>query len=132
MPTLFTQIIERKIPAHIVAEDAQHIAFLDICPIVAGHTLVVPKQEVAYLFDLSPQALGGLMCFAQKVGAALEKAVPCKRIALLVLGLEVPHVHVHLLPIQQEQDLRLGTKKVRASEDALYDIAKQVRTAYIP
>lgn len=130
MSTIFTQIIERTLPAHIVAEDEHHLAFLDIYPTLPGHTLVIPKKEIDYIFDLSDQEIAPLMHFAKKVGLALEKVVPCKRIALLVQGLEVPHVHIHLFPITQERDLRLGLPKKRASDDILAKIAKQIHNAF--
>ena len=127
MSTLFTQIIERKKPAHIVAEDSHHIAFLDIFPLAQGHTLVVPKKEVDYLFDLSDQDMAALMCFSKKVAKALKEAIPCRRIAVVVEGLEVPHAHVHLIPIQQAGDLCPKQPKGRASDEVLQGVARKVR-----
>ena len=127
MASIFTKIIQRALPAHILAEDEHHIAFLDIYPSLPGHTLVVPKQEVDYIFDLSDEALAALTSFAKKVGKGLEKAIPCKRIALLVIGTEVPHVHIHLLPIQKESDLNLCPPKKQASKETLTKVAQQVR-----
>ncbi len=127
MSTLFTQIIERKLPAHILAEDAHHIAFLDIFPLAEGHALVVPKKEVDYLFDLSDQDMAALMCFSKKVGNGLQKVIPCRRIAVVVEGLEVPHVHVHLIPIHQAGDLCPKQPKTRASDQALESVARKVR-----
>lgn len=126
MSTLFTQIIERKIPAHIVGEDSQHIAFLDIYPIVRGHTLVVPKQATSYFLNLSDQDLTDLICFAKQVGLALESVLPCKRIALQIIGLEIPHVHIHLLPIQEEKELHGKRMKTAALDGELAPLAQEI------
>src|SRR5688572_23772900 len=99
MASIFTKIIKREIPGYIVTEDDQYIAFLDINPLVLGHTLVVPKKEVDYIFELEDNDLSGLHVFAKKVARAVKKAVPCKRIGVAVIGLEVPHTHVHLVPM---------------------------------
>lgn len=101
MPTVFSDIIKGKIPVHKVAEDERYLAFLEKKPVCAGHTLVIPKQEVDYLFDLSDEELGGLMVFAKKVACAVRAAIPCKKIGVMVAGLEVRHAHVHLIPIQE-------------------------------
>ena len=125
----FTKIIGRDLPAYIVAEDAEHIAFLDIAPITTGHTLVVPKQQVDYLFDLEDRALGSLICFAKKVAKGLRKTVPCKRIGMLVLGLEVPHAHIHLVPIVRESDLDLHRPKLSLDSELMERIASKIRKA---
>lgn len=130
MPTIFTQIIQRKLPAHIVAEDPHHLAFLDIYPALPAHTLVIPKKETDYLFDLPDQDISALMHFTKKVARALQKACPCKRIALLVQGLEVPHAHIHLLPIQKEDDLKLHLPRKKASDHVLTSIATQIQKAF--
>lgn len=110
MASIFTKIINRDIPAYIVAEDAHFIAFLDINPNAVGHTLCVPKQEVDQLFDLDQDTYLALMAFSRKVALGLKKAVSCKRIGVSVIGLEVPHVHVHLIPLQSMEDARFTTK----------------------
>lgn len=127
MATIFTKIINRELPAYIVAEDEQHIAFLDINPVAKGHCLVVPKQEVDYIFDLSNDALAGLMQFAKKVAAGLEKAVPCKRIGVSVIGLEVPHTHVHLVPLQTMSDINFSKPKLFPSEEEIAELANKIK-----
>lgn len=127
MATLFTRIIERKIPAEIIAEDEKHIAFLDIRPLAKGHTLVVPKQEVDYFFAMEEAAMHGLMDFAGKVAKALERAVSCERIGMLVLGLEVLHVHIHLVPLQGVGQVDLGLPKEEVSKEEMKKIAEKIR-----
>lgn len=110
MASIFSRIIAGEIPCYKVAEDDRHIAFLDINPIAEGHTLVVPKHEVSYIFDLPEDEYVALELFARKVAAGLQKAVPCKRIAEAVIGLEVPHTHIHLVPINSEGDMNFSRK----------------------
>jgi len=110
MATIFTKIINGEIPCYKIAEDENFFAFLDIRPVVKGHTLVVPKKEEDYIFDLDDITLSGMMLFAKKVSKALQQVVPCQRIALMVLGLEVPHAHIHLLPIQNEAEFDIRNK----------------------
>lgn len=117
MASIFTKIIAREIPGHIVHEDEHHIAILDINPNTAGHTLCIPKKEVNKIFDLSEAEYLELMSFSRKVAIALEKAVPCKRIGVSVIGLEVPHVHVHLIPLQNMDDIRFEKKASMQSKD---------------
>tara|TARA_R110002051_G_scaffold126358_1_gene199899 strand:- start:14791 stop:15180 length:390 start_codon:yes stop_codon:yes gene_type:complete len=117
MASIFTKIIDREIPGHIVHEDDQHIAILDINPNTTGHTLCIPKKEVNKIFDLSESEYLDLMSFSRKVAIALEKAVPCKRIGISVIGLEVPHVHVHLIPLHNMDDIRFEKKVSLNSED---------------
>ena len=117
MASIFTKIINREIPGHIVYEDEHHIAILDINPNTAGHTLCIPKKEVNKLFDLSEDEYLKLMSFSRRVAIALEKAVSCKRIGVSVIGLEVPHVHVHLIPLQNLDDIRFEKKVSMASKD---------------
>lgn len=117
MASIFTKIINREIPGHIVHEDDRHIAILDINPNTKGHTLCIPKEEVDRIFDLSEEAYLDLMIFSRKVAIALEKAVPCERIGVSVIGLEVPHVHVHLLPLQSMEDARFINKVSLTSDD---------------
>ncbi|GGG14906.1 hydrolase [Dokdonia pacifica] len=117
MASIFTKIINREIPGHIVHEDDRHIAILDINPNTKGHTLCIPKEEVDRIFDLSEEAYLDLMAFSRTVAIALEKAVPCERIGVSVIGLEVPHVHVHLLPLQSMEDARFINKASLTSDD---------------
>ncbi len=126
MSSIFTKIINREIPGHIVAEDDQHIAILDINPNAKGHTLCIPKREVNKLFDLEEQEYLNLMSFSRKVAIALEKTVPCKRIGLSVIGLEVPHVHVHLIPLQDMEDIRFD-KKVRLDNEGLRELLTTIK-----
>jgi histidine triad (HIT) family protein len=127
MPSIFTKIINREIPGYIVAEDDRYIAFLDINPLVLGHTLVVPKQEVDYIFDLDDETLAGLHVFAKKVAHALKKAVPCRRIGVVVMGLEVPHTHVHLVPMNTMGDLNFTRSKLTPSKTELEGVAKKIQ-----
>ena len=125
MTSIFTKIINREIPAYIVAENDDFIAFLDVNPNAIGHTLCVPKKEVNKLFDLDVQVYNDLMSFSRKVAIALEKAIPCKRIGMSVIGLEVPHVHVHLIPLQEMADIQFK-KKVSLSKEEFEDVAKSI------
>lgn len=129
MASIFTKIINREIPGHIVAEDERFIAFLDINPLVLGHTLVIPKMEVDYLFDLPGDTLGDLMKFATPVAKAIETVVPCARIGVTVIGLEVPHAHIHLIPINRLSDMDFGRKKLTPSKDELTQMAEKIRGA---
>lgn len=130
MPSIFTRIINREIPGQIVAEDGNYIAFLDINPLVAGHTLVVPKKEVDYIFDLDGDTLAGLHLFAQKVAAALKKTIPCERVGVVVAGLEVPHAHVHLIPFRTMDDMNFTRPKLKLSKEELAEIAGKVKSAF--
>ena len=129
MPSIFSKIINREIPGYIVAEDDQFIAFLDINPLVLGHTLVVPKREVDYIFELDDDALSGLHLFAKKVAKAVRKAVPCKRIGVAVIGLEVPHTHVHLVPMNSADDLNFTRTKLSPAKNDLEETAKKIKEA---
>lgn len=129
MSSIFTRIINREIPGYIVAEDDRYIAFLDINPLVLGHTLVVPKQEVDFIFDLDDDTLAGLNVFAKKVAHAIKKAVPCKRIGVAVIGLEVPHTHVHLVPMNSMGDLNFTRSKLSPSKGELEITAKKIKEA---
>ena len=130
MATLFSRIIAGEIPCHKVAEDEEFFAFLDINPLAAGHTLVVPKQETDYIFDLDNLLLGRMMAFAKRVAAAQKAALPCKRIGLTVIGLEVPHAHIHLIPITREADMYFGKEKQQPSPEILEGIADKIRKEY--
>ncbi|HEY9046738.1 MAG TPA: HIT family protein [Ohtaekwangia sp.] len=127
MPSIFTRIINREIPGYIIAEDENYIAFLDISPLVLGHTLVVPKKEIDYIFDADDQTLAGLIVFAKKVAKAVKKAVPCKRIGVSVIGLEVPHTHVHLVPMNSADDVNFTRPKLSPSKEALAEVAEAIR-----
>lgn len=128
MASIFTKIINRELPAHIVAEDDNYIAFLDIMPLVKGHVLVVPKQEVDYVFDLEPEVLSGLHVFAQKVAKAIDKTIACTRVGVAVIGLEVPHVHVHLVPLRTMDDINFTRPKLKLSDEELKEIADTIKT----
>src|SRR3989338_7489514 len=117
MASLFTKIVKGEIPCHKICEDAQYLAFLDIRPIHPGHTLVIPKKEVDYLFDVDDATLGGMMVFAKKVARAIEKEVECKRIGVMVAGLEVPHAHIHLIPIRAIADLNFAKAKPTGNDE---------------
>jgi histidine triad (HIT) family protein len=127
MASIFSKIIDGEIPCYKVAEDQNHIAFLDINPNAKGHTLCVPKKEVNKLFDLDAQAYSELMNFSRTVALGLRKAVPCQRIGMTVIGLEVPHVHVHLIPLNNMSDATF-TKKEEVSENQMIELAKQIAT----
>lgn len=126
MASIFTKIISREIPGHIVAEDDQYIAFLDISPLREGHTLVVPKEEVDYVFDLDHQTLAGLFSFSKRVAKAIEEAVKCNRIGVAVMGLEVPHAHVHLIPIDTMDDMNFANMKLSFSKEEMEKMAKKI------
>lgn len=131
MPSVFTKIIKGEIPCHKIAETDLFLAFLDIRPLAAGHTLVIPKEEVDYIFDLDDYLLSSLMLFAKKVSKAVEAAVPCKRIGLAVVGLEVPHVHIHLIPIENVQDMNFSRPPIKLSSDEFGVIAEKIRAKFL-
>lgn len=122
MASLFTKIVKGEIPAWKVAEDENFLAFLDISPVAKGHTLVIPKKEVDYLFDLDDETYTGLQLFAKKVAIGLQKAIPCKKVGVMVLGLEVPHAHIHLVPMQSEADLLNFHKKLSFTKEEMAQI----------
>lgn len=125
MATIFTKIVNGEIPCYKIAEDKRFFAFLDINPVQKGHTLVIPKVEEDYIFRLDDETVGDLMVFAKKVALAIEEVVPCKRISVAVMGLEVPHTHIHLIPIQNEGDLNFANKK-SFSQEEMISIAEQI------
>lgn len=127
MPTIFTRIINGEIPCHKVAEDDRYLAFLDIQPLVEGHVLVIPKIEVDYIFDLEDEWLAGLMVFAKQLAPAIKAAVPCKRLGVSVIGLEVPHTHVHLIPIDAVGDMNFSKRKLNPSSADLAEVAAAIR-----
>lgn len=126
MASLFTKIVNGEIPAWKVAEDENYLAFLDIFPVAKGHTLVIPKKEVDYLFDLDDETYTGLQLFAKKVAVGIQNAVPCKKVGVMVLGLEVPHAHIHLVPMQSEADLLNFSKKLSFSKEEMAEITASI------
>ena len=127
MPSIFTRIIAGDIPCYKLAEDDNYFAFLDINPLARGHALVVPRQETDYIFDLDPDLLAGLMVFARKVGLAIEKNVRCKRIGIAVIGLEVPHAHVHLVPLNGIYDIDFSKPRVEMAKEEFEGLAASIR-----
>ena len=130
MATIFSRIIAGEIPCYKVAEDERFFAFLDINPLVKGHTLVIPKQEIDYIFDLSDDDLAAMHVFAKSVARSIEKAVPCKRVGVAVMGMEVPHAHIHLIPINKESDMIISNPKLKLSGDEFKEIAERIHQAW--
>ena len=128
--TIFSRIVAGEIPSYKVAEDENYYAFLDINPVAKGHTLVIPKREVNYLFELEEEEYLGLWAFARKVAAALEAAVPCKRIGVAVLGMEVPHCHIHLVPLNTEGDLNFAKQKLTLPAEEMQSIAAAIASKF--
>jgi histidine triad (HIT) family protein len=126
MPTIFTKILAGEIPAHKILENEKYLAFLDIRPVNPGHTLVIPKQEIDYIFDVEDELLQGLFVFAKKVARAIKKTIPCKKVGVMVAGIEVPHAHVHLIPINSVGDLNFARAKSMEQEE-LAAIAAKIR-----
>lgn len=126
MATIFSKIVKGEIPSYKIAEDERFFAFLDINPVMKGHTLVIPKREDDYIFNLEDDEIGAMMVFAKKVAKAIEKAVPCKRIAVAVIGLEVPHAHIHLIPISQEGDLDFKKEHVHLTPEEFVEVQKGI------
>ena len=126
MATIFTRIINGEIPCYKVAEDERYFAFLDINPMTKGHTLVIPKCEEDYIFNLDDETYAGLMLFAKKVAVAIDAAVPCKRVGVAVMGMEVPHTHVHLIPIIKESDMIISNPKLTLSAQEMTEIASAI------
>ena len=130
MASIFSKIVAGEIPSYKVAEDDRFFAFLDINPLVKGHTLVIPKREVDYIFDLDDEELAALHVFAKKVALAVGKAFPCKKVGMAVLGLEVPHAHIHLIPMQSEKDMLFSNQKLQLSADEFVAVAEAIRNAF--
>jgi len=126
MASIFSRIVAGELPAYKAAEDADHLAFLDITPLVEGHTLVIPKKEIDYIFDMTPQALAALHVFAQRVAKGVQAAVPCKRIGVAVIGLEVPHAHIHLIPMNQVSDMNFANPKIKVPEARMQELAAAI------
>lgn len=127
MPSIFSKIASGEIPCYKIAESDRFLAFLDVFPLAKGHTLVIPKKETDYIFDLSDEEFSGLQLFSKKVAKAVEKAIPCKRIGVAVIGLEVPHAHIHLVPLQNVSDINFSRPKLSFPKEEMEEIAKAIR-----
>lgn len=127
MASIFSKIIAGDIPSYKIAEDERFFAFLDINPMAKGHTLVIPKQEVDYIFDLDDDTYKDIVLFAKKVAGAIEKAIPCRRIGMMVIGLEVPHAHIHLIPINKESDMSLSNPRLKLEKAEFEEIANKIK-----
>ncbi len=127
MASIFSRIVAGEIPCYKIAENERYFAFLDISPLTPGHTLVIPKREVDYLFDLDDVEIAEINVFAKRIAEALRKAIPCQRIGLAVIGLEVPHAHIHLIPIQKEKDMLFSNPKLKLSPEEMEKIAADIR-----
>ena len=127
MSTLFSKIVSGEIPSFKIAENEEFYAFLDINPLAKGHTLVIPKAEIDYIFDIDDAVLGRLMIFAKTIAQAIKKTIPCTRIGVAVIGLEVPHAHIHLIPIVKESDMLFGKQKLKLTQDELKTITENIR-----
>lgn len=130
MATIFSKIVAGEIPSYKVAEDDKFYALLDINPLVKGHTLVVPKKEVDYIYDLSDEELAAMHVFAKHVALAIQKAFPCRKVGEAVIGLEVPHAHIHLIPIQNESDMLFSNPKLKLSDEEFKSIAERIHNAW--
>ena len=126
MATIFSRIVKGEIPCYKIAEEERFFAFMDINPVQKGHTLVIPKREDDYIFNLADDEIGAMMVFAKKVAKAIEKAVPCKRIGVAVIGLAVPHAHIHLIPITQEGDMDFKKEHVKLTEEEFKEVQKRI------
>lgn len=128
MASIFAKIINKELPGYILAEDSNFIAFLDISPLTFGHALVVPKQEIDYIFDIKDDVLGSMMQFSKKVALAIEKVVPCKRIGMAVIGLEVPHAHIHLVPLNSVSDINFSLPKKSFPHEEMEKLTKEIKS----
>ncbi len=131
MASIFTRIVNGEIPCYKVAEDDNYLAFLDIFPLAIGHVLAIPKKETDYLFDIEDNDFSGLMLFSKRVALALKKAVDCKKVGIAVLGLEVPHAHIHLVPLNSESDINFSKPKLKLSNDEFLEIAAKISDAFV-
>ncbi|HSY61826.1 MAG TPA: HIT family protein [Cytophaga sp.] len=127
MSSIFTKIINKEIPAHIIAENDSFIAFLDVFPLALGHVLVVPKKEIDYIFSIEDNLLAEMMVFSKKIALAIEQAIPCKRVGVAVIGLEVPHAHIHLIPLQTVQDINFTREKLKPHTDEMEKVAALIK-----
>lgn len=131
MASIFTKIINKEIPCYKIAENEDFIAFLDINPLQKGHTLVVPKKEVDYIFDNDDEILSKMLPFAKKVANAIQKSIDCNRVGLTVIGLEVPHTHLHLIPINKESDMNFSKERVKLDKQQFEDLAEKISKAFV-
>lgn len=129
MATIFSKIAAGEIPSYKIAEDERYFAFLDINPLAKGHTLVIPKKEIDYIFDVDDDTLAGMMLFAKRVAIAIEQVVSCKRIGVAVLGLEVPHAHIHLVPLNRESDISFSKPRIKLTSEEFADLAQRIAEA---
>jgi histidine triad (HIT) family protein len=127
MPSIFSKIIDGEIPAHVVAETTEFLAFLDINPLTMGHVLVIPKKEIDYIFDMDEESYFGLTLFAKIVAAGIKKAFPCIKVGMAVIGLEVPHAHIHLIPLNKMDDINFSRPKLHPTEDELAEAAAKIK-----
>jgi Diadenosine tetraphosphate (Ap4A) hydrolase and other HIT family hydrolases len=127
MSSIFTKIINKEIPAHIIAENDSFIAFLDVFPLALGHVLVVPKKEIDYIFSIEDTLLAEMMVFSKKIALAIEQAIPCKRVGVAVIGLEVPHAHIHLIPLQTVQDINFTREKLKPQAEEMEKVAASIK-----
>ena len=130
MASIFSRIVAGEIPSYKIAEDERYYAFLDINPVAIGHTLVIPKHEVDYIFDLDDDELAGLVVFAKRVAAAIKEAIPCVKVGVTVLGLEVPHAHVHLVPLNKESDMNFSHKKLTLPAEQMLEICSKISAQF--
>ncbi|WP_374166423.1 HIT family protein [Arcticibacter sp. MXS-1] len=130
MASIFSKIVNGDIPAHKVAEDERFLAFLDINPLVEGHVLVIPKKEVDYIFDLDDDTFSGLHTFSKKVAVAIRKVIPCERVGVAVIGLEIPHAHIHLVPMNNMNDINFSKEKLKPSQEELRAVAEKISAAF--
>ncbi|MEJ2594506.1 MAG: HIT family protein [bacterium] len=131
MASIFSRIIQGEIPSYKIAESDHYFAFLDINPLARGHALVIPKQETDYIFDLDEETYSGLFTFSRKVGKAIEEVIPCKRIGIIVFGLDVPHAHVHLIPINKSSEMSFSSPRVELTPEEFAEIAEKIQQAYL-
>lgn len=127
MSSIFTKIVNGEIPAYKIAEDEHFLAFLDVMPLAKGHTLVIPKQEIDLIFDLETEAYKNLWAFAQQVAKKIQKAIPCERVGIAVVGLEVPHAHIHLVPLQNIEDLNFSKERLKLSPEEYQQIQEKIQ-----
>ena len=127
MPTIFSKIIDGEIPAYKILEDDNYLAFLDVFPLVKGHTLVIPKKEIDYIFDMSDNDVSGLVLFSKKVAKAIKLAIPCNKVGVSVIGLEVPHAHIHLIPMQNVSDMNFSKEKLNISKEEMEQTALAIK-----
>ncbi len=128
MTSIFTKIINGEIPSHKIAENDKFLAFLDVFPLVHGHVLVIPKKEIDYIFDVEDADLAEMIVFSKRVAQAIKRAVPCKRVGVAVIGLEVPHAHIHLVPLNTMDDINFSRPKIKPTQDELAAIAKKIKS----